>query len=184
MMKTELEPSLQTSQGDDVAGTSVPAGGGKGGGKTVSTGGLLNRMLTLTARSLPSYFYRARPWMPGRFVDLWDAMQEIAGEHREFAAKVAEHLVRRGEMPNPGNYPAVYTAWHDLSLDFLADKMIRELRDGAAELEAAIGGPGLDPAVVKTAESLRGLFLDEAERLQTLWDDLRRASPASPENAA
>jgi len=183
-METHLEPSSQASQGNEIGELSDSSRDGKGGGvKTATTDALLNRMLTLTARSLPAYLYRARPWVPGRFVDLWDALQEISGEHREFAAKAAEHVLRRGGMPNPGNYPDVYTAWHDLSLDFLADRTIRELRNGAAELEAAIGGPGLDPAVSKSAESLRRLFLDEAERLQTLLDDLRQASPASPEDA-
>lgn len=182
-METQLEPFSQASFGNETAGASDSFRSRNDDDRAASDGGLLNRMLTLTARSLPSYLYRARPWVPGRFVDLWDAMQEIAGEHREFAAKVAEHIVRRGGMPDPGNYPAVYTAWHDLALDFLADKTIRELRDGAAELEAAAGGSGLDPAVAKSAESLRRLFLDEAERLQTLLDDLRQVSPASPEDA-
>lgn len=182
-METQLEPFSQASYGNETAGASDSFRRRNDDDRAASDGGLLNRMLTLTARSLPSYLYRARPWVPGRFVDLWDAMQEIAGEHREFAAKVAEHIVRRGGMPDPGNYPAVYTAWHDLALDFLADKTIRELRDGAAELEAAAGGSGLDPAVAKSAESLRRLFLDEAERLQTLLDDLRQVSPASPDDA-
>lgn len=110
-------------------------------------------------------------------------MQEIAGEHREFAAKLAREIALRGGVPNPGNYPAVYTAWHDLSLEFLAERMIRELRRGAADLEA-VGAAGVDPALSKAAESLRRLFLDEAERLQTLLDDLRKEAPAPPDDAA
>jgi len=138
-----------------------------------------NRMITWTARSLPSYLQWARPWVPGRFEDLWDAVQEIAGEHREFAARLAEHVTRRGGLSSPGNYPEVYPAWHDLALDFLAEKMIQELLAGAAELDAARSGPPLDPDLAKAAESLRDLFRDEAERLQSLLPDPRR-SPSPP----
>ncbi|GAB4130427.1 MAG: hypothetical protein Kow0040_08210 [Thermogutta sp.] len=176
VMETQLQPSSQASPGDENALPGNSAGNAR-------AGRLWRRMLTLTARSLPAYLHRARPWVPGRFADLWEAMQEIAEEHREFAAKAAEHIVRSGEVPDPGNYPDVYTAWHDLSLDFLADKMIRELRNGAAELESA-ADPRLAPAAAKSAESLRRLFLDEAERLQSLLDDLRKESPAAPSDAA
>lgn len=182
-METSIERASQGSPSDAGIGPSDPARGGTEGGTPAPPGGLWNRLLALTARSLPAYLFRARPWVPGRYADLWDAMQEIAGEHREFAAKLAREIALRGGVPNPGNYPEVYTAWHDLSLEFLAERMIRELRRGAAGLEA-VGGAGIDPALSKAAESLRRLFLDEAERLQTLLDDLRKEAPAPPDDAA
>lgn len=183
-METSIERASQASPKDAGIGPSDPARGGKEAGNPAMPGGLWNRLLALTARSLPAYLFRTRPWVSGRYAELWDAMQEIAGEHREFAAKLAQQIVRRGGVPNPGNYPGVYTAWHDLSLEFLAERVIRELRRGATDLEAVGGGAGSDAALSKAAESLRRLFLDEAERLQTLLDDVRKEAPAPPDGAA
>ncbi len=86
---------------------------------------VLNRLLPLLWRSLPSYLADTRP-RPGRGPEeLHEAICQIAAEQHLLAGEIVEAIRRLGGLPHYGRFPIRFTAINDLALPFLAGQVIR-----------------------------------------------------------
>jgi hypothetical protein len=69
--------------------------------------------------SLANYLTHARPWTHLANVSLFELVERIAAHHQKHAYAVSEFIVGLRGTVEPGQFPAGFTAYNDLSLDYL-----------------------------------------------------------------
>ena len=132
-----------------------------------STIEVLNRLLVLHTRSLPMYLSCAQPsWIRGDEA-AQETLQSIVEDQRALAERIGEMLLEIGPV-NEGAFPTVYTAYHDLSFDFLLDRMIESQRRDIAAIERCIAQLTLVPMAKAIAEEALGAAKAHLEALQEL----------------
>jgi hypothetical protein len=139
-----------------------------------STIEVLNRLFILHTRSLPMYLSYAQPsWHIGDEV-AQETLQSIVEDQRAMAERLGEMILEIGPV-NEGGFPTVYTAYHDLSFDFLVDRMIESQRRDIAAIEQCIARLTLVPMAKAIAEESLGAAKAHLEALQ----DLQQHNPAT-----
>lgn len=96
---------------------------------------LWQTLLRRLGRSLAVYVVQTRPWVPYRRGELWELLEEIATQHRDWANRLGEVLMAQGGIPDLGPFPLAYTRFHDLELEFLAARVLEDLRSIVALTE-------------------------------------------------
>ena len=86
---------------------------------------VLNRLVGHHASSLASYLADARPWSAGesasRVMSLFD---QIARDHLRIVERAGKRIIDLGGVSqNIHSYPMEYTSLHDVSVDFLSQKL-------------------------------------------------------------
>lgn len=100
----------------------------------VSLNDTLNRLLILHKRSLPVYLSDAPPWWSSGSERAAEVCDQIASDHLATVDRLGRLILDNGGTPASGEFPLMYTAWHDLSFDFLLSK----IHDGQKKLVAAV----------------------------------------------
>jgi hypothetical protein len=86
---------------------------------------VLNELMVLHGRSLAVYLNYATPWGQRRVSgDGIDVIGAIAVSHLAFVDEVGEMLLSGDSEVERGEFPMVYTGYHDLSIDFMLTKML------------------------------------------------------------
>lgn len=86
---------------------------------------VLNELMVLHGRSLAAYLEYAAPWCdesgsgPGG-----EVISEIAASHQDFTDEIGEMILSANEVVFTGEFPMPYTGYHDLSIDFMLQKMV------------------------------------------------------------
>jgi hypothetical protein len=88
---------------------------------------LLNELLVLHSRSLPTYLANAKPWAKRNDTRSLQVLQNIASDHRLMTDRIARVIMRQGGIPDMGEYPMLFTDMHDLSTDYVL-KSVREFQ--------------------------------------------------------
>ena len=96
---------------------------------------VLNRLLALLCRSLPAYLADARPWTRIGRQEIQTLLDRLAADQQRYARRVAEAITRRRRRPNPGHFPAEFTAKNDLALDFLFREVVAHQEHDVAMIE-------------------------------------------------
>src|SRR5688500_13819360 len=132
-----------------------------------STVEILNRLLALHTRSLAMYLSYAQPsWHRGDEAAR-ETLQSIVEDQRAFAERIGEMIVEIGVI-NEGGFPMFFTAYHDLSFDFLLQKMIEFQKRDIGVIEQIIGQLLLVPMAKALAEESLGAAKAHLEALQEL----------------
>jgi hypothetical protein len=132
-----------------------------------STIEVLNRLLALHGRSLPIYVSYAQPsWHQGDETAR-EVLESIVEDQRALAERLGEMILEIGPV-NEGGFPTVFTAYHDLSVDFLVDKMIEYQRRDIAVIEQSIARLVLVPMAKALAEEALGAAKAHLESLEEL----------------
>jgi len=124
---------------------------------SIESNEVLNRLLVIHHRSLPMYLRDAPPWMTsnGRATEAREVLLAIAKDHQQVVDELGEMLIDRNWPLQYGEYPLQFTAYHDLSLDFLFNRVIDDQRRDIARIEQA--GAQLKQDLVAQAVALRAL---------------------------
>ncbi len=96
---------------------------------------LLNRIIALHASSLPVFAADAAPFSSTSDDHARDVLDMIAADHQLTVSKLAEVVIDRGGAVAQCGFPAGFTAYHDLSLNFLIGKMAQRQKNDVATIE-------------------------------------------------
>jgi hypothetical protein len=96
---------------------------------------ILNELLAKLDCSLARYLSYARPWARRRM--LLDALvRRLSYEHEIFASSIARLISDRRGAVRSSVFPMEFTSYNDLSLEYLAPKLLDDERDLIATAEA------------------------------------------------
>lgn len=116
---------------------------------------VLNQLLALHANSLPMYIASAPPHRQLGDERAWEVLGHIVDDQKMMVDKIADLVESLGGTPDTGEFPMEFTAFHDLSMDFLLQKSLKLQKQEVAMMEQLSGQlePG-SPAKALAQESL------------------------------
>jgi hypothetical protein len=85
---------------------------------------VLNRLLGLLCRSLPTYLAEVRTLGHPEGEKIRLALHQLVADQRMYAKRIAEAITQSGGQPNSGRFPTDFAAKNDLSIDFLLREII------------------------------------------------------------
>ena len=116
----------------------------------------LNRLLRTLCRSLPMYLADAKPWVRSEDAKLQAAMCHLVADQQMYAKRLAEAIEGYGGRPDPGRFPAEFTAKNDLSLEFLLVELIEYQEQDVAVIEHCAAQLTGVPALHALADEILG----------------------------
>ena len=106
--------------------------------------GILNELFAIEKFSLASYLRYASPWSKPNDEPLRKVIRQIGDEQQHFADRIGWFVVEHRGHVKGGSFPLRFTAFNDLSLDYLARRVmedqewiIREVRVCVSKLAGA-----------------------------------------------
>jgi hypothetical protein len=136
---------------------------------SADTNAVLNHLLVLHNRSLPSYLTYASPWTAGD-QRAQDVIDQIAQDQQRFVDRFAELIFDNAGEVYPGDFPMQYTGYNDVSLQFLLSKLIEHQQQLIAEVEHCIQLLQDTPYARAVAEEALGAAKAHYESLQELGE--------------
>lgn len=103
---------------------------------TEHTNRILNRALTVHARSLPAYLHFAQPHMMRGDEKAKSTLAQIVGDQQAVVDRLGTMILDNGGTTKVAHFPISWTAYNDLGYDFLIGKMIENQVLDIVELEA------------------------------------------------
>jgi hypothetical protein len=98
---------------------------------------VLQGVLRTLCRGFPQYLAEAQPWRQAADAPFLTALGRLIADQRLYAGRAADAITERGGRPDPGPFPLEYASVNDLSLDFMKDKIVAQLREDYAALTRA-----------------------------------------------
>ena len=143
--------------------------------KATDTNVILNRILILHNRSLPVYLSYAVPWMGPNGESAKETLDLIVDGHRSMVDRIGKMILDAGGSVATGEFPLRYTSYHDLSFEFLRQRMI-EYQD---QMIRAIGQYAEELRMAPTAQAVALEAMGEAKaHLQSLRELAERPAAA------
>ena len=146
-----------------------------GGGVTVAmimadsnTTSILNRLLRLHSRSLPTYLASAPPWRRSSDEEASQALEQIASDHSRTVDRLATSIMSKRGMVSMGEFPMEFTDLHDLSISFVIAQVIEKQETLVSNIQSLIGQLGSDPMSKALAEETLGEAKGHLDNLREL----------------
>jgi hypothetical protein len=99
---------------------------------------ILNRLLVIHNRSLPSYLAYVAPRSTNQGGRTIVELANIADEQQNIANRLATAVRDIGGQPIPGNFPMAFVTLHDLSPGFLLSEAVRYQRRTIEMIQKAV----------------------------------------------
>jgi hypothetical protein len=128
----------------------------------------LTRLMTTQIRSLPVYLTYTSPWTPRGDEKALATSRLIAADQSEMANRIAEAQLERFGTVDTGNYPIDFYDTHDLSVDYLVQKMIRNQHRDIAVIEECVEALRTDVEAQSLAREALGAARGHLESLEEL----------------
>lgn len=142
----------------------------------IGTYHVLNRLLTVLYRSLPTYLTYAAPWTHRGDDPALATLENIVADQRQLAARIAQYILDHHGPIETGEYPIEFLDVHDLSLDFLLTKLVEYQKKDVATLEQCVQALQGDRHAAVLAEEALGSARGHLETLQEQADRLAKTS--------
>jgi hypothetical protein len=88
------------------------------------TNEILTRLLAIHYRSLPMYLSFAPPWRAYGQEEAGKVMQRIVDNQKRMVDRFGQMILDNGGTVSYGEFPMRFTAYHDVSFDFLLRVLI------------------------------------------------------------
>jgi hypothetical protein len=85
---------------------------------------VLNRLLGLLCRSLPTYLADVKTLGHPEGAPIRTALHRLVADQQMYARRVADAITRCGGRPNSGRFPTEFAAKNDLSIEFLLREIV------------------------------------------------------------
>lgn len=141
-----------------------------------STYDILNRLLILHSRSLAAYLNYARPWAIQAHPKTLAVLEQMVADQQATVDRLAGLIMETGPV-EPGEFPIIFTGWHDLSVEWLVDKLIERQRKTIILIERLVNQLNLAPYAQAMAREALGQAKGHLENLQEVAGELQ-GSPA------
>jgi len=102
------------------------------------------------------YLRDASPWTGPGQQRTQQAIDSLVSDQQMYAQRVAEAITEFDGGPDQGRFPMEFTAVHDLSLDFLLQKVIERQRRDLAAIERCAADLAGIPSLRSLAEEILG----------------------------
>ena|SRR5436190_15062811 len=99
------------------------------------TNEILTRLLAIHYRSLPMYLGFAPPWRAYGQDEAERVMQRIVANQKRMVDRLGQMILDNGGTVSYGEFPMRFTAYHDVSFDFLLKVLIERQQREVALLE-------------------------------------------------
>jgi hypothetical protein len=136
---------------------------------------ILSRLLAIHYRSLPMYLSYAPPWRAYGQEEAERMMQRIVADQQRMVDRLGQMILDNGGSVSYGEFPMRFTAYHDVSFDFLLKILIerqqREVDVVEKYADLLSGSP--------VAQALAQEALGEAKAHLDMLADLKKPALAS-----
>ena len=132
------------------------------------TNQILNRLSVIHNRSLPMYLRYAVPWVRDANDDAGATLRDIAEDQQEYVDRIGELILESNGKVEMGEFPMLYTGYHDLSIDFLLPIIIREQEAAVPQIQACADALRLHPIARGIAEEALGAAKSHLDTLREL----------------
>jgi len=139
----------------------------------------LNRLVVAIGRSLPMYLKWAKPNALVGEEATMAALEGIADNQQHMVDRIAEFIVDANELVMHGEFPMVFTGFHDLSCDYLIRESIRYQEHLLTTLQTAVGELEMAPAAQSLAQKAAGMAEGHLETLREIADGSHRGPHAT-----
>jgi hypothetical protein len=116
----------------------------------------LNRLLQLHYRSLPMYLSNTRPWARRNHDAAREVMAQIVSDQERMFERIYDALAAAEAEIGYGEFPMDYTSLHDLSLDWLLERVVAQQRRMVAQIEHLAGQQPGEPLIAEALGLARG----------------------------
>jgi hypothetical protein len=141
-----------------------------------STYDILNRLAILHSRSLAAYLNYARPWAIQAHPKTLAVLEQMVADQQDTVDRLAGLIMESGPV-DPGEFPIAFTGWHDLSVEWLVNKLIERQKRTIALMEQLTAELNLAPYAQAMAREALGQAKGHLENLQEVAGELQ-VSPA------
>lgn len=139
-----------------------------------STVDLLNRLLVLHSRSLASYLNYARPWALQAHPKTLAVLEQMVADQQDTVDRLAKMILETSPV-EPGEYPIAFTGWHDLSVEWLVNKLIERQQKTILLIQRIVSELNLAPYAQAVAKEVLGQAKGHLENLQEVAGELQGA---------
>ncbi len=121
-----------------------------------STVDVLNRLLALHSRSLPTYLASAQPWIADNEQNVMTMLRHIAESQESMVERLGTMVVEEGGVPTIGEFPMMFTDMHDLSMDYLLPRLVEWIESDVVTIRECVGQLNGAPSAKAIAEEALG----------------------------
>jgi hypothetical protein len=114
----------------------------------------LNRLLAIEQYSAANYLVHAPPWTCPGDEPLIEAVRRIAAGQEAEVLRIGRLLVRRHNYAESGRFPAQFTEYNDLALEYLAGRLIEQEGLMIDEIARCAEQLAADPEAKRLAEEV------------------------------
>ena len=137
---------------------------------------VLNRLMVVHHRSLPMYLSYASPtWVRGDD-RAREVLQTIATDQQQMVDRLGEMIVEGDGAVQFGGFPMRFTAYHDLSFDYLLTKLIEHQQRDVATIEESVAQLERAPLAQSVAQEALEMAKRHLGLLEQLWHAPRSAA--------
>ncbi|QDU95403.1 hypothetical protein [Lignipirellula cremea] len=137
---------------------------------SIDTASVLNRLAVILGRSLPMYLNYARPYALFGDDEAGDTLTQIAIDQRQMVDRIGEMIVEADAPIVHGEFPMVFTGFHDLSYSYLIDQMLLYQKRDIAAIVDCVDQLRMAPMAKALAEEALGMSKGHLDTLQDLAD--------------
>jgi len=145
---------------------------------------VLNRLFANLDRSLARYLSDARPWARRPYMLLDALARRLSYEHEAFAGSIARLITARRGAIDSCVFPMDFTYYNDLSLEYLAPKLLEHERALIGLAEECAEELAHDPEANRLVKKLIASLRRYAGLLEELLTPHRRSAPVMEEEGA
>lgn len=129
---------------------------------------LLNQLLAIEYRSLPTYLAQTSLWSRQGDEQVRRAVEHIATDQQLMSRRVAEAVLDLGGTLDLGEFPMAFTDTHDLSLDFMVSELVGYQRVDIARIERIVESLAGQRDAQQLAQEVLGTERAHLETLEAL----------------
>jgi hypothetical protein len=133
-----------------------------------NTNDVLNRLLALHCRSLPTYLSYAAPWLHRGNEGAAATLKSVVADQQQISDRIGEAIVDNEGVVDYGEFPMDFTSYHDVSFDFLLDKLIDRQQAMVSEIEECVDELRLAPSYQALAQEALGMAKGHLDLFQEL----------------
>ncbi len=133
---------------------------------------VLNRLLGLLCRSLPTYLADAKTLGRPDEEPVLAALNRLVADQQMYAQRVANAIAQCGGQPDPGRFPTEFAAKNDLSIEFLLREIVACHDRDVVAIGQCVGQLEADSTLHALAEEILGNAKGHLDILQKLVNDV------------
>ncbi|HTN75524.1 MAG TPA: hypothetical protein VL096_09765 [Pirellulaceae bacterium] len=133
-----------------------------------TTNQVLNQVLLVHNRSLARYLHDATPWFSPGEERAHETLELMRRDHEAMVDRLAIFITENGGVWDMGEYPMIFTAYHDVAFDWLLPQLLTRQEKMVWFLRQCVDQLRLAPAAKALVEEAVGLAKGHLESLQEL----------------